>query len=196
MANDKESVSALMDGESIDSALISQLEQQPELVSSWQNYHLIGATLKGEQPVEPEWNLAEKIAQALEDEPIHGSFAEQAKLSQIQVLQLKEAQPLPEQVKRPRWLESLGQVAIAASVSVAVIFGVQQYSVNPTPTQEQVPVLQTVPFYGSVEPVSLTRESQPRLTQDDLVEQRKKINALLQDYELQLRFHADEHKPE
>ncbi|EKO3986352.1 anti-sigma E factor, partial [Vibrio fluvialis] len=77
---------------------------------------------------------------------------------------------------------------------LAVIIGVQQYGGGDgtTPQQDQLPVLQTVPFSGSAEPVSLTRESVERHSNEaNVQEQRRRVNALLQDYELQLRLNSE-----
>ncbi len=95
----------------------------------------------------------------------------------------------------PSWFHQFGQVAIAATVTLAVIVGVQQYnggdSGAPQLADSQLPVLQTVPFTGQAEPVSLSRESlRQQPTEAQLMEQRKRINAILQDYELQLRLNA------
>ena len=85
----------------------------------------------------------------------------------------------------------IGQVAVAACVSLVVILGVQQYggSDSMSPQTDQLPVLQTVPFAGSAEPVSLTRESVERsVGEANMQEQRKRVHAMLRDYELQLRI--------
>ncbi len=47
---DKEKLSALMDGELVDKALIQELEQDQESRDAWQNYHLIGDVMRGEAP--------------------------------------------------------------------------------------------------------------------------------------------------
>ncbi|WP_268648233.1 RseA family anti-sigma factor, partial [Escherichia coli] len=44
----KEKLSALMDGESFDSELLSSLSQDRTLQQSWQSYHLIRDTLRGD----------------------------------------------------------------------------------------------------------------------------------------------------
>ncbi|WED22240.1 anti-sigma E factor [Vibrio sp. JC009] len=182
--SEKELLSALMDGETVDKALIAKLEQDPQEQETWQNYHLIGDVMRGEAPETPSWNIAESVAAALEDEPAHKPLT----------TPMVEAQPTPAKARRelPSWLTQLGQVAVAASVSLAVIVGVQQYggSVDPS-APDQLPVLQTIPVAGSVEPVSLTRESvntQKQQNEALLVEKRRKINLMLQDYELQLRL--------
>jgi sigma-E factor negative regulatory protein RseA len=185
---DKELLSALMDGETVDDALIQELEQDVESQDTWKNYHLIGDIMRGEAPETANWNIADNVAAALESEPAHSPV----------VMPLVEAQPTPEKARRqlPAWLTQIGQVGVAACVSLMVIVGVQQYgdSESPDVASQQLPVLQTVPFAGSVEPVSLTRESvsAQQNKEAQLTEQRRRINAMLQDYELQLRLASEQ----
>lgn len=194
---DKEKLSALMDGELVDKALISELEQDQSGLEAWKNYHLIGDVMRGDAPEKPEWNIAESVALALENEPAHNP------LQQTNVVDLQEAkvesQPTPSQARRqlPAWLSQFGQVAVAACVSMAVILGVQQYGGSEASQAErdQIPVLQTIPFAGSAEPVSLTRDTvsnrSTELSEANVQEQRRRINAMLQDYELQLRLNSE-----
>lgn len=189
---DKELLSAFIDGEAADDALITELEQDTEAQESWENYHLIGDVMRGEVPVAASRNIAESVAAALEAEPLH-----QRNTEQVETL-FAEAQPTPQQSRRyiPAWLTQIGQVAVAASVSLVVVLGVQQYGDgNATDLAlEQFPVLQTVPLAGNVEPVSLTRESvaSSQASEAQLLEHRRRINAMLQDYELQLRLMSAE----
>ncbi|SON48048.1 RseA family anti-sigma factor [Vibrio tapetis] len=181
---DKEKLSALMDGESVDQALLAELAHDAEGQKSWQNYHLIGDVMRGENPVSAEWDIAGKVALALEDEPAH----------HINPTPAVEAQPTPREARwtMPSWLSQFGQVAMAACVSLAVILGVQQYGgVEGNPAQAELPVLQTIPFSGSAEPVSLTANSAHSSSSEaQLMEQRRRVNALLQDYNLQLRLNS------
>lgn len=194
--SNKEKISALMDGESVDLGLISEVENEKDAQQTWQNYHLIGDVMRGDAPDNPNWDIASGVALALEDEPAHSN----------KVQPMLEEQPAPTKAKKglPQWLTQFGQVAVAACVSFAVILGVQQYggSVDGQPSQvaETLPVLQTIPMAGSVEPVSLTRDSVRAKTdankvspQDEqIAEQRRRINTVLQDYELQLRLNHSE----
>ncbi|EJN6829193.1 anti-sigma E factor [Vibrio cidicii] len=190
---DKEKLSALMDGETVDLALLREIEQDQDSLDSWRHYHLIGDVMRGEGPSQPQWNIAESVALALEDEPVHSAHQQRiVELSQVP----RESQPTPREAKKqlPAWLSQFGQVAIAACVSLAVIIGVQQYGGGDSsvPQAEQLPVLQTIPFAGSAEPVSLTRESVEKSMSDaSLQEQRKRVHAMLRDYELQLRLNSD-----
>ena len=188
---DKEKLSALMDGELVDKALITELEKDQDSLQTWQNYHLIGDVMRGEAPEKPEWNIAESVALALDNQPAHST------VTQLEEHRLQESQPTPSQARRqlPAWLNQFGQVAMAACVSLAVILGVQQYGgsdATTSPETETLPVLQTIPFSGSAEPVSLTRSSveQPA-SEINVQEQRRRINAMLRDYELQLRLNSE-----
>ena len=190
---DKEKLSALMDGEMVDKALIIELENDQVGLEMWKNHHLIGDVLRGEAPQKLDWNIAESVALALENEPAHRQFNANnvTDISEARI----ESQPAPQVAKRnlPAWITQFGQVGIAACVSLAVILGVQQSGSESNSEIEQLPVLQTIPFSGSAEPVSLTRDTVEKTPRNELnvQEQRRRINAMLQDYELQLRLNSE-----
>lgn len=191
---DKEKLSALMDGETIDKALIVDLESDQESMNTWQSYHLIGDVMRGDAPETTNWNISDSVAAALEDEPAHSAMPNLHQVNVEPTVAPIEEQPKPQQAKRqlPAWLQQFGQVAVAACVSLAVVLGVQQYGGSDPAAPEQLPVLQTIPFAGSAEPVSLTRESVERpASEANLQEQRKRVHAMLEDYELQLRLNSD-----
>ncbi|MDA0155927.1 RseA family anti-sigma factor [Vibrio sp. Makdt] len=191
---DKEKLSALMDGETIDKALIVDLESDQESMNTWQSYHLIGDVMRGDAPETKNWNIAGSVAAALEDEPAHSAMPNLHQVNVEPTVAPIEEQPKPQQAKRqlPAWLQQFGQVAVAACVSLAVVLGVQQYGGSDPAAPEQLPVLQTIPFAGSAEPVSLTRDSVERpASEANLQEQRKRVHAMLEDYELQLRLNSD-----
>ncbi|MUL02251.1 anti-sigma E factor [Aliivibrio fischeri] len=185
---DKEQISAFIDNEEMDNAFIESLSNT-ENAETWKNYHLIGDVMRGDAPDSKEWNIAANVALALEDEPAHSM--------NDTVTEFMPSQPTPSEAKKtlPSWLTQFGQVAMAACFSLVVIVGVQQYNgLEPSaiPASGDIQVLDTIPFSGSAEPVSLTRDSLVNKTSNeaDVMEQRKRINAMLQDYELQLRLNA------
>lgn len=185
---DKEQISAFIDNEEMDNAFIESLSVE-ENADVWKNYHLIGDVMRGDAPDSKEWNIAANVAFALEDEPVH-------QLDET-VTEFMASQPTPNESKKtlPTWLTQFSQVAMAACFSLVVIVGVQQYNgADPSviPASGDIQVLDTIPFSGTVEPVSLTRDSLVNKTSSeaDVMEQRKRINAMLQDYELQLRLNA------
>ncbi|KDM92633.1 RseA family anti-sigma factor [Photobacterium galatheae] len=201
---DKEKISALLDGEDVDQSVINQLLVDDAAKQSWQAYHLMSDVLHGEAPGQPRWDIAGQVAMALEDEPAHSLSGNNDNGQNDNVVSMPQTeQPRPQQARRsmPAWLTQFGQVAVAASVSLAVIIGVQQYNGGEEATfasdaKRDVPVLQTIPFAGTAEPVSLTRDSvrshAESPSEAQLMEQRRRINAMLQDYELQLRLNAED----
>ncbi|WP_458734350.1 sigma-E factor negative regulatory protein [Zobellella taiwanensis] len=180
MAN-KEHISALVDGEIQDKVLLEQLGRDPELSDTFGRYHLYGDAMRNELPARLQLDLSDRIAAALEQEPAIVASASPGKSS-----------PQPGQVLRARFgrlapvLRHAGQFAVAASVSAAVIFGVQQYSQS----DPQTPVLNTIPLSGAAAPVSLNYQADTpeRMSEQALLEQQRRINALLMDHELQQRL--------
>lgn len=129
---------------------------------------------------------------ALEDEPT---------ILAPKPVESKPAAPQPGTAKVVPFLrrvgQQVGQYTIAASVAAAVIFGVQQYQ-----GQDGVPanpVLNTIPVGGSASPVSVhypqdgnrATQRQQGLSEQQMQEQRERINAFLRDHQLQQRLLQD-----
>lgn len=189
MAN-QEQLSALMDGDLSDVEVLNELGTDPALQDTWARYHLIGDAMRGDLPVNLQLDLSDSIMLALEDEPT--------------ILAPKPVQPAAPQVHRAKVLpllrrvsQQVGQYAIAASVAAAVIFGVQQYQ-----GQDGIPanpVLNTIPVGGSATPVSVhypqdgnrATTRQQGLNEQQMQEQRERINAFLRDHQLQQRLLQD-----
>ncbi|MBV7297800.1 RseA family anti-sigma factor [Enterovibrio paralichthyis] len=191
---EKENLSALFDGDEIDPRLLDELESDLSAQQAWKSFAVTRDVMRGDAPQNPSWDIAASVAAALENEPAHSVTPAP------NVVPMQEAQPTPQTARRsmPVWLQQLTQVGMAAAVSLAVIVGVQQYNggeqSDPALAASQPPVLQTIPLSGSAEPVSLSRESLKTNTPNEaeLMEQRRRVNAMFQDYELQLRLNADE----
>lgn len=178
----KEQLSALMDGELIDNVLIGSLSQDRELQHQWYRYHLIRDTLRGDVEKSVHIDVSAHVFAAIEKEehPL--------------VAIIPEAQPKPEiwhkmpfwQKVKP-WFSHVGQAGLAAGVSLAVIVGVQQYSsTDPIPTE--VPTFNTFAIGSMASPVSYG--SAPNVEQSNIQDHRRHF-AILQDYELQRRLHAE-----
>lgn len=195
MAN-KEQISALMDGDLSDAELLNELGQDSDLQDTWGRYHLIGDAMRGDLPVNLQLDLSDSIMAALEDEP---TILAPKPVETPPVLQPAAAPVKTDSNVVPlfrRVGQQLGQYAIAASVAAAVIFGVQQYQ-----GQDGVPanpVLNTIPIGGSAAPVSVhypqqdgARARQQGLTEQQMQEQRERINAFLRDHQLQQRLLQD-----
>lgn len=189
----KEQLSALMDGDLSDVEVLSELGMDPALQDTWSRYHLIGDAMRGDLPVNLQLDLSDSIMAALEDEPtILAPKPVESKPVAPQVHTGAKVVPLFRRVG-----QQVGQYAIAASVAAAVIFGVQQYQGHDgIPTN---PVLNTIPVGGSASPVSVhypqdgnrATARQQGLSEQQMQEQRERINAFLRDHQLQQRLLQD-----
>lgn len=202
---EKENLSAFFDGEihdgrHLNESLIDKLGKDSSLQDEWKSFALIRDVMQSESASCQRWDIANNVALALENEPCHGIVQAEiepvANVATDNVVTLQSAQPTPQQQRRyiPSWLQQLSQVGMAAGVALAVIVGVQQYNETDFPLAgPQPPVLQTIPLSGSAEPVSFSRKAmQSHPSEAKVMEQRRRINALFQDYELQLRLDASE----
>ena len=193
----KEKLSALMDGEAVDSELLGALSRDDALQQSWQSYHLIRDAMRGDVSENViHLDIASRVAAAIEKEPVR--LVPQAQ---------PESQPQPVEWKkmpfwhkiRP-WGSQLTQVGVAACVSLAVIVGVQNYQQgNASEQVVESGVFSTLPAMGTASPVSLGVPSEnvaPNSGQQKSDMQRNRLNAILQDYELQRRLHAEHALPQ
>lgn len=196
-AANKERISALVDGELQDNVLLEQLSGEPELAGVFARYHLYGDALRNDLPTHLHLDLSESIVAALADEAPHALSTHSMAVNaggQNSANDQSHQHTADSQsnVLRPVFgrvapmLRYAGQFAIAASVSAALIVGVQQYSQQ----DMQSPVLNTVPLSGSATPVSLNYSTQPHQPSHEqaLLEQQRRIHELLMDHELQQRL--------
>lgn len=188
----KEKLSALMDGETLDNELLSALSKDANLQKSWESYHLIRDTMRGDVGEFLHFDISARVAAAIEQEPAR-------KVTEL----IAEAQPTPSRWEkmpfwrkaRP-WASQLTQIGVAACVSLAVIVGVQHYNqpADSNTSASEAPVFNTLPMMGKASPVSLGVPSDAFDTNSanqQVQEQRRRVNAMLQDYELQRRLHSD-----
>lgn len=101
-----ESISALADNEASPlelHRLLKASESDPDVKSTWNRYQLISAAMRRELPEIQTGDFAARLSAALEDEPSHKGVPSKA----------------------GQWWKNLGRVAVAASVAVVAIMGVQ-----------------------------------------------------------------------
>ncbi|SUG46360.1 anti-RNA polymerase sigma factor SigE [Salmonella enterica subsp. arizonae] len=89
----KEKLSALMDGETLDSELLNALTHDPEMQKTWESYHLIRDSMRGDTPDVLHFDISARVMAAIENDPVR----------QVSPL-IPEAQPAPQQwQKMPFW---------------------------------------------------------------------------------------------
>ncbi|MDB2386887.1 RseA family anti-sigma factor [Shewanella sp.] len=177
----QEWVSAAVDGE-LDEHTLAELAADADSHEQWRDYHMIGDAMRGELPQTVSVDLSDSIMAAIEDEP--------AILVPKQATQKSTAKSTSKVVPL---FKQFGQYAIAATVAVVAVVGVQNYNQETLLNNSPLPVLNTRPLIGNVSPVSLqTGTVQPNqsFTNEQFVDQRRRINAYIQDHMLQQRLNT------
>jgi sigma-E factor negative regulatory protein RseA len=117
----KESLSALMDGEADElevRRILNQLDSDDELRKKWTNYHLMGSLMRDESF--DSIDLTQGINKALYGDSVLNT-GDEVITSVVKKVTAK---------KPYAWYRSLTSVAVAASVTLAVLLGVQ--SIEPS----------------------------------------------------------------
>ncbi|QGM80273.1 sigma-E factor negative regulatory protein [Otariodibacter oris] len=166
----RETLSAYMDGHNVEHAFTDTLCKSEELQQKWANYHAIRSVMRGEEIILGS-DFSAKLEAAIEKEEI----STQAEKPKGLLLKLKG------------WKTPIMQMGIAASVCLVAVFGANIMTAEQEVAQVEQPVLQTLPFSNSVQQVSYNAPSQTQPTPEQLEYQQRRINALLQNHELQRR---------
>ena len=131
-------LSAFMDGQEVEQSFVDELLSDEKLLAKWEEYHKIGAAIRGELPNEELIvGFAHRVEQALEKEPVYINVALNANES---ATNNKPSTPKEENniviMSAFEFLRSKSksiyhvttQLALAASVAAICVFGAQMYS--------------------------------------------------------------------
>ncbi|BCO19793.1 MAG: RseA family anti-sigma factor [Pseudomonadota bacterium] len=174
MTQQQEKLSAFMDGEIEGNEIIDAIKHDEALQAKWQRYHVIRGAMRKEASVAPQLDITASVAAALENEPA------------IVAPKPSRWRSIPVLGSVVPFAKQSGQFAVAASVAVAVILGVQQFN-QPAPS-EPFETFSTRP-QGGLSPVSLEQtRALPRNDMNEMLETKRKINALIADHEQQIRL--------
>lgn len=177
----KETLSAFMDGAKVDENFLDTLCDSSELKQKWANYHTIRSVMQGDEIILGD-DFSAKMEALLENEEIESQSSVQAEAP---------AKPRGLLVKLRRWSTLLIQAGVAASVCLVAVLGVNVMNSNNSTAEvaQQIdqPVLQTLPFSNSLQPVSYNAPERDVVTAEQLENQQRKLNTLLQNHELQRR---------
>lgn len=177
----KELLSAYIDGEQVSNELTEAICQHKDLQESWASFHLIRAVMRQENDVLLGADFTAKMEMLIEQEDILVSQPTPAEVEQLPFMQ-----------KLKTFFAPMAQVAIAATVCLVAVLGVQSFNrANTDKNIPDTPVLQTLPFNNSVQEVSYNAPTQDAVSAEQLDQKNKRINSMLQNYELQRRLYAD-----
>ncbi|VEE60965.1 Sigma-E factor negative regulatory protein [Shewanella putrefaciens] len=185
----QEWVSAAVDGET-DLQTMAELAADTHSHNKWRNYHVIGDAMRGELPQTMALDLSASIAAAIELEPAivspQVSAPEVTAAPQQVAVNAGQSRVVP-------LFKQFGQYAIAATVAMFAIVGVQNFNQTADDAASPSPVLITRPLVGSASPVSLQTgpvQQNQGYTNDQMNEQRRRINTYIQDHMLQQRLNT------
>ena len=153
MTEQYEKISSMVDDEceNLTSAQIKEIVHDEEQFKVWQRYNLMKSLLKNEVTGSVSSSFMDGFASKFEKEPI--VMAPKAKQhsavelnNESEVIQIKPVR------KTSRWMKFIGQGAIAASVLVASVVGVNVVTTGTSESTDNV--IGTTPFGGYASPVS------------------------------------------
>ena len=186
----KEWLSAMVDNHA-DLKDLDQIVDNDENLDTWSRYHLMGDVMREETTPELDLNLIDNIESALAKEPTIVTLAAHRSLKQ-RIIESPIVQ------KSSRYIGKSAQFAVAASVALVTVMGVQQYQQS-ADEYSPLPVLQTTgPVNGTISPVSFDANlntansaQDHQQMQRDILLQQQRIKALLVDHQKQLKQHAN-----
>jgi sigma-E factor negative regulatory protein RseA len=178
MTQEYENLSALVDGEALNGkqgTFAKTITSDPVLTAKWKSYHLTRDLLRNDMSSDFKFDISDSVAAALQDE-------------------------LPMVAPKPTWRElpvvsavlpivrQSGQLAMVACVTALVIFGFQTYNKPEVsdPFTTAPPILGPQGGLAAVSLQSANNTQQDRM--DQLLEQRRQINALIQDHARQQKL--------
>ncbi len=184
LSEKQEWLSEAADNHPLTAEQLSELLAQAALQEKLERYQLTGAVLRNEADSVLPADFAEQLASQLDHEPTYQLQTHNSLLPKV-TSSLRQA-------ANADWFKPAAHGAIAASVALVAVFGVQQYQ---QPLEQQLtlptPVLQTRPVAGFATPVSLSQTSvESRFAaqeQQAALEQQRRVQALLQAHRQQVR---------
>ncbi len=186
----QEWLSAASDNYSVSAEQLDSLLSDPQLQASWLRYQLAGSVIRQELAPQLDNEFADRFSAMLDLEDSHQLAVETAPVLQtVAATPIQPAQPAANQ----GWWKMLMQGAIAASVAIIAVIGVQQNQQTPDDAlTAPLPVLQTSPIGGVAAPVSLSQTSvESRFTpqqQQQQLEQQRRLQELMQARQQQIRL--------
>ncbi|MBQ4831931.1 metal ABC transporter ATP-binding protein [Pseudoalteromonas sp. MMG010] len=175
---DNEALSALLDGEqSLHDDVIAQ-----QNVDTFGRYALIGDAMRAQKNNNDiAIDISQNIALAIDKEPVYADFTNNSDTIDKPVTQ-------QDNVVAFNWRKPVAQLAIAASVAMFAIVGVNTLPQGNGEQESEIPQLQSTPLTGVASPVSLSTEPALENAQKGLRElQQQRIGALVLEHQRQAR---------
>lgn len=173
---DDQDLSALLDGEQP----LSNEEIAAQDTATLGRYALIGDVMRAESENDFVLDISDSVAKALESEPVYADFSQKP--------DTQVAATGTDNVVAFNWRKPVAQLAIAASVAMFAIVGVQTLPQGENSPENEIPILQSTPLTGVASPVSYSSEPALENAEHGLRElQQQRIGALVLEHQRQAR---------
>ena len=192
MSSEKQDwLSAASDNQGISAQQLDSLLQDPALQQQWLRYQMIGNVMRNEVPAQVDLDFADNFALLLAEEETHQLQAEPA--LQLAAVTTTSRWGKIKSAANQSLMKTMLQGAIAASVAIVAVVGVQQSQQSADDVlTSPLPVLQTRPIGGVATPVSLSQssvDSRFAAQQQQLqLEQQRRLQELMQARQQQIRL--------
>lgn len=155
-----EHLSALVDGEDIDDSVLDSMLKDNAQRAQFQRYQLASSIIRNDAKAGMVMDISAAVAAQVSQEPTH---AQTAKVSSVMKRSFKAA--------NDNWWRSAASVAVAASVALVTVIGVQNYQLTPSQSGANEfpaasPVFETAPFSGIGSPVSFNAVQEAPMLQN------------------------------
>jgi sigma-E factor negative regulatory protein RseA len=194
MSSEKQDwLSAASDNQGISAQQLDSLLQDPDLQQQWLRYQMIGSVIRKELPEQIDVDFSNRFELLLEQEEAHQLQPEvQVQLQPVMVTSNSRWHRFKTSANKP-WMKTMMQGAIAASVALVAVVGVQQNQQTPDDAlTSPLPVLQTRPIGGVATPVSLSQttvDTRFAAQEQQLkLEQQRRLQELMQARQQQIRL--------
>ena len=192
MSSEKQDwLSAASDNQGISAQQLDSLLQDPALQQQWLRYQMIGNVMRNELPAQVDLDFADNFALLLAEEETHQLQAEP--VLQLAAVTTTSRWGKIKSAANQSWMKTMLQGAIAASVAIVAVVGVQQSQQSADDVlTSPLPVLPTRPIGGVATPVSLSQssvDSRFAAQQQQLqLEQQRRLQELMQARQQQIRL--------
>ncbi|MDB2356292.1 MAG: sigma-E factor negative regulatory protein [Pseudoalteromonas sp.] len=173
---DDQDLSALLDGEEF----LTDQEIAAKESATLGRYALIGDVMRAESEDDFVLDISDSVAKALESEPVYADFSQKQNTEQTT--------QASDNVVAFNWRRPVAQLAIAASVAMFAIVGVQTLPQGDDSPMNEIPMLQSTPLTGVASPVSYSSEPALENAEKGFRElQQQRIGALVLEHQRQAR---------
>lgn len=195
-----EHLSALIDGEDVDGNVLDRILSSDTDKATFQRYRLSGSIMREDIKSGMAMDISLSVAAHIAAEPAHSADSSQRVVALDAVRQRHKPTPAETTVEhsQSRWWRPAASFAVAASVALVTVIGVQNYQVGADGQPIQAtdtsllspssPVFETQPFSGFGSPVSYNATQEAPLNVPGNIDQRRHIQSFFIDHQQQTQL--------